>query len=94
MNRYYYRINNNHLIHEFKDDYAYFLKDSIERETLALGIANDIYEKEYVHHRQWPVVIYLLDDEKTEVLWSFEVNYWLSPEFELDSEVRHNGSES
>lgn len=88
MNKFYYSVGRGSKVYEHVDDYAYDINDGLERESLALCLANAFYEYNGCLGF-FPNDIHLLDPKTKKKLYTFKVSYYMEPQFEVDEEKEH-----
>ena len=87
MNKFYYSVGRGSKVYEYTDDYAYDINDGLERESLALCLANDYYS--YNGRDDFPKIIHLilLDPKTKKQLYSYNISHYMEPVFEVDEEI-------
>lgn len=88
MNKFYYSIGLGSEVFEYTDGYAYDINDGIERESLAICLANDYYT--YNDEAFDSLDIHFLDPKSKKKLYTFKISYYMEPVFEVDEEIACN----
>lgn len=93
MNKFYYSVGSGSRVYEYTDDYAYDINDGLERESLAICLANDYYSYNGGYGFPFPKIIHLilLDPKTKKQLYSYNISHCMEPVFEVDEEIKRNG---